>query len=121
VAEGLSQFLGTFHKVGARNNPAQRVRRLHAKGLISQTALDAFDRIWGNDRNTFHHLNPDIPTDHRALEARAEGCVNALLEIESEIFAFDTVEGGKIAPKHPEYWPRTGPEHMSVFLRLSGH
>jgi hypothetical protein len=121
VAEGLAHFLGSFHKVGAKNDPAKRVQRLHAKGALSEKALQAFLRIWGNDRNTFHHLNPDIVTDHQALERRAEECVNALLEIESEVFAFDFVDGGKIAPKHPEYWPRTGPENMKVFLRLSGH
>ena len=121
VAEGLAHFIGGFHKVGARNNPSMRVERLRAKGVITDAALDAFGRIWGNDRNTFHHLNPDIPTDHQALEARAEECVNALLAIESEIFAFDIADGGKIAPKHPEYWPRTGPEQMKVFVRLSGH
>jgi len=121
VAEGLAHFLGDFHKVGARKDPAKRVQRLHAKGVIRLTVLNAFLRIWGNDRNTFHHLNPDIPTDHPTLEGRAEECVKALLEIESEIFAFDTADGGRIAPRHPEYWPKDDPQHMRVFLRLSGH
>jgi hypothetical protein len=120
VAEGLSQFLGGIHKVRAKKDPALRVERLHAKGVITEATRDAFLQIWGNDRNTFHHLNPDIPTGYQALELRAEGCVKALFQIEAEIFAFDVIEGA-IAPKHPEYWPKTGPQHVGAFIRALGH
>ncbi len=120
VAEGLSKFLGTFHQVGAKKNPTERVQRLHSKGVVTERTLKAFECIWGTDRNTFHHLNPNITADHHALELRAEECVKALFVIESEIFAVDFVDG-KVSPKYPEYWPRTEAEHMKVFLRLSGH
>jgi len=120
VAEGLAQFLGDLHNVRAKNDPKKRVQRLLSKGVITRTACDAFDRIWGNDRNTFHHLNPDILTDYEELERRADDCVNALLKIESEVFAHEIIEG-QIAPKNPAYWPKTDPKHMKVFLRLSGH
>lgn len=121
LAEGLSRFLNTFHSVGAKHDPPVQMRRLNKKGALSDGALRAFQRIWGNDRNTFHHMNHDIPTDSQALEARAEECVNALLEIESELFAYDVVEGGKLSPKKPEYWPNVDAEHLGVFLRLTGH
>ncbi|HSA87255.1 MAG TPA: hypothetical protein VLE46_13810, partial [Nitrospira sp.] len=121
VAEGLAQFLGTFHQVGAKKDPAQRVQRLHSKGVITEGTMEAFRRIWGNDRNTFHHLNPDITIDHHALELRAEECVKALLEIESEIFAFNLVDGGKLQPQHPEYWPESDTQPIKVFLRFSDH
>ena len=121
VAEGLAQFLGTFHKVGARKDPAQRVQRIHSKGVITVRVMEAFRLIWGNDRNTFHHLNPDISIDHHALELLAEECVKALFEIESEIFAFNFVDGGKLTPKHPEYWPETDAPLIKVFLRFNGH
>jgi len=120
VAEGLARFLGDIHHVGAKKDPQQRVHRLHTKGAISQAALDAFARIWGNDRNTFHHMNRDIRTDHAGLERRAEECVKALLEIESEVFAFE-IENGKIIPKKVMYWPKSDPEHVEVFLRLGGY
>ena len=120
VAEGLARFLGDVHHVGAKKDPPQRVHRLHAKGAITKSALDAFVRIWGNDRNTFHHVNRDIPTKHAELERRAEECVTSLLEIESEVFAFE-IEDGKIVPKNLAYWPKSDPEHLEVFLRLSGH
>jgi hypothetical protein len=120
VAEGLSRFLGSIHSAGAKNDPPQRVERLHSAGAISKSCRDAFLQIWGNDRNTFHHLNNDIPTDVPTLESRAEDCVNALYAIESEVFAFD-MAGGAIVPKNRAYWPKSDPEHLQVFLRLEGH
>lgn len=120
VAEGLSSHLGRLHQVAAKKDPHQRVQRLRDKGVISGSALDAFSRIWGSDRNTLHHLNADVPTDYTELERRAEECVKALLEIESELFAF-SINEGRIGPKNPIYWPKSDAEHTEVFLRLSGY
>jgi hypothetical protein len=120
VAEGLSGYLGRLHKVGAKNDPQQRVERLCNKGFISAAAQSAFHSIWSNDRNAFHHMNEDIPTEHQMLERRAEECVMALLKIESELFAFD-IDEGRIIPKNPIYWPEVDAEHFEVFLRLSGY
>jgi hypothetical protein len=120
VSEGLSTYLGGLHQVGAKKDPHQRVQRLHKKGAISAGALNAFHRIWGNDRNAFHHLNQDVPTDYAELARGAEECVKSLLEIESELFAFGINEG-RIVPTHPAYWPKPDAEHTEVFLRLSGH
>jgi hypothetical protein len=120
VAEGLSNYLGRLHKVGAKNDPRQRVHRLRTNGVISPEALSAFLRIWGNDRNTFHHLNQDVPTDHTELGRRAEECVQSLLAIESELFAYEINEG-RLVPKNSIYWPKSDAEHVDVFLRLSGH
>lgn len=118
VAEALVRFLNDFHRVGAKNDPPQQARRLRKAGAISETTLNAFLRIWGNDRNTFHHVNRDIPTDAATLERRAEECVNSLLEIESELFAY-TAHEGKIIPKNEAYWPKVDQEHLGVFLRAS--
>ena len=118
VAEALARFLNGFHRVGAKNDPPQQARRLRKAGAISDKALNAFLRIWGNDRNTFHHVNRDIPTDATVLESRAEECVNALLEIESELFAYSADEG-RIIPKNEAYWPKVDQEHLAVFLRAS--
>ena len=120
VAEGLSRFLGEIHSVGAKNDPPERVRRLYSTNVITKSCHDAFLQIWGNDRNTFHHVNVDIPTDPSVLAARAEECVNALYVVESEVFAFDIVNGA-IVPKNRAYWPKSDPEHLQVFLRLEGH
>jgi hypothetical protein len=121
VAEALSRYLGDAHKLGAKKDPAQRVRRLRGADAISQSVSDAFACIRGNDRNAFHHVNPDIPTGYEELETRAEECVNSLLTIESDVFAFHIVEG-RVAPGKPEYWPAPDSQHMmDVFVRLQGH
>ncbi len=118
VAEGLVRFLNGFHRVGAKNDPQKLAYRLKKAGAMTETALNAFLHIWGNDRNTFHHVNTDIPTDSAELERRAEECINALFEIESELFAY-TSEDGRIIPKIEAYWPKVDHEHLAVFLRAS--
>jgi hypothetical protein len=91
---------------------------LKKAGAISDTSLNAFLQIWGNDRNTFHHVNTDIPTDGAELERRAEECIASLYQIESELFAYTTDEG-RIVPKNAAYWPQVDNEHLQVFLRAS--
>lgn len=118
VAEGLARFLNGFHRVGAKNDPQKMAFRLKKAGAISDAALNAFLRIWGNDRNTFHHVNTDIPTDGAELERRAEECIHSLYEIESELFAYTSNEG-RIIPKNDAYWPKVDQEHLQVFLRAS--
>jgi hypothetical protein len=120
-AERLSSFLRGFHSVGAKNDTEKRVKGLHAAKAITDSCRDAFLRIWGNDRNTLHHINKDIPTDRFALAERAEECVNALYTIESEVFAFEILENGAIAPKNRDYWPKSDPEHLKVFLRVEDY
>jgi len=120
VAEALVRYLGDVQRVGARKDPAVRAVRLHKKGAVSKTAADAFQRIWSHDRNAFHHINETIPTDPGVLEQLAEDCVNALYEIESDVFAFDIVEGA-LVPKHLIYWPKEDSEHLKAFLRLGGY
>jgi hypothetical protein len=120
VAEGLTRFLGRFHQIGARKNPLLRSSKLYDAGIISQEALQALKRIRGNDRDIFHHMNDNIPTDSKVLEARAEECVDALYTVESEVFEFQTRDG-TIVPKNPQYWPRSAPEYVQTCLRLGGH
>lgn len=117
VAEGISKFIGSVHSIHVGKDFLKRVAKLGTRGFISSQSCDAFRQIWGNDRNTFHHLNETVETDYQTLETRAEECVNALYKIESEIFWYDFTNNG-ISPKHPEYWPKSGPETVDVFLRL---
>jgi hypothetical protein len=117
VAEGLSRFIARVHSMSLGKDFLKRVAKLEKRGLISTQGHAAFKQIWGNDRNTFHHLNENVEIDYQTLEARAEECVNALYELESEIFWYDLADEG-VLPKHSEYWPKSGPDTVSVFLRL---
>jgi hypothetical protein len=120
VAEGLTRYLGDFHKIGARKDPPVRATRLFKANVFSSDSLEALTTIWGNDRNTFHHLNENIPTDYLTLETRAEQCVTALYTIESELFAYESHDGG-LRPKNPQYWPFPDSQHVMTNLRLSGY
>lgn len=119
VAEGLLKFLNQFHPVRGKKGPGVLPGRFRKAGVISDGCEQAFTRIRGADRNTFHHLNEDIITDVAKLEHRAEDCVMALYEIESEIFGFSFSESGGIVPIHLEYWPKQDDKFLTVYLRCS--
>ena len=78
VAEGLSTFLAAANRQRNVKDPKTRVNRLAAAGAISSASLDAFGRIWGEDRNDYHHLNPTVETDYARLQGRALDCIDAL-------------------------------------------
>jgi hypothetical protein len=115
MVEALIRFLCKTKRI-ASGDVRARISKLFKNGVISLQCRDACKMVHANDRNTYHHLNEDIETDYEVLMKRAEECVNALFQIESEVFAY-TLQEGKIVPKHPEYWPLTGPNTGAVFIR----
>lgn len=126
VAEGIAKFLidknpAEFQaaKVSTRidGGPYTLANNLHRAGVISADSKAAFLRITGQDRNDFHHLNHQVPTDVKQLEARALECLAALNVVESEVFAYDVKEG-VIFPKIPKYWQISADgQTMSVYTR----
>jgi hypothetical protein len=118
VGEGLSKFLAEHHNVPPHGQHRQRVARLLAARAVSPVAADAFRRIEGKDRNHIHHLNKEVPRDAAVLEARAAECVQDLLAIEAEVFAFTPDVGGAIRPLRPQYWAVDG-KLGPVFIRLT--
>ncbi len=122
VAEGLSRFVAL--KNGIKGRHVKRVKKLGAAGAISAKAMNAFKSIYAPDRNDIHHMNPTVEANSDKLKVRAETCVRALFEIESEVFAYSYSNSG-IVPKNPRYWPSnkdgTGPVYLRFereFLRL---
>ncbi len=138
VAEGLAKFVLEVHhfKVGKHNRPIELCEKPATgrqlidwlKGLksglyngqpmsvLTEKCLKAFDRIEGGDRDDFHHLNKRVMTDFTKLEKRAEECVAALYDIESELFGFELTPGGP-TPYQREYWPDAGKKYGQVHLR----
>jgi hypothetical protein len=135
VAEGMGKFVLEVHRarLGKHRQPIENSRGVKGKKLLktlkdlkcgirngqpmsvlSERCLDAFNRIEGNDRNDFHHLNRNVPTDLAALEQRAEECVVALYDIESELFGCEF--GGSLTPYQREYWRDAG-KYAKVYLR----
>jgi len=122
VAEGLAKFVLEAHgdKKSARGKRLiDKLKKLKARArneqVMSRRCLEAFERIAGSDRNDFHHLNETVITDRGKLEKRAEECVMALYDIESELFGYD-ISDGRLVPHDPKYWPQDG-EFLRVHLR----
>jgi len=137
VAEGLAKFILEVHrvKIGKQKRPIEQCKKpATGKQLIdmlkklsggarngqpmnalSDKCLRAFDCIEGGDRDDFHHLNKSIPTELEKLEKRAEECVTALYDIESELFGFD-LASGSLTPHQGQYWLEAG-KYVKVYLR----
>lgn len=115
MVEALTRFLCKTKKLNIGDVRA-RISTLYKNHVTSLQCRDACKKIHANDRNTIHHLNEDTETDYQTLLSRAEECVNALYDIESEVFGY-TMKDGAIVPKHPEYWPMAGPNTASIFIR----
>lgn len=138
VAEGLAKFILEVHqaKVGKSGRPIESCKSpLSGRSLfkrlkklkegtyngrpmcaLSEKCLSAFENIEGGDRDDFHHLNKGVLTDHEKLERRAEQCVTALYDIESELFAFDVESDGSVTPHQRQYWRDAG-KYLTVYLR----
>jgi len=117
VAEGLCAFLARVNRQRILKHPKIRVERLATAGIISSASRDSFVTIWGDDRNDYHHLNPNVETDYARLQSRAASCIEALYVIEADVFAFD-IQEGKITPRHRQYWPNVETGLTEVFLRF---
>jgi hypothetical protein len=137
VAEGLAKFVLEAHRVtiGKRKRPIESckkpatgrslidmlkklsggTRNGQRMSALSDKCLKAFDCIEGGDRDDFHHLNKCILTEFEKLEKRAEECVVALYDIESELFGFD-ITAGVLTPCQSQYWPDAG-KYAKVYLR----
>lgn len=119
VAEGLAKFIAEKNGMPQVEEHAAQVNIIRKRGNpppISELTSRAFKAIRGEDRNDFHHLDSDIEQDYIKLDARALACLEGLYRIESEVFAFQVIDG-RIDPIHHRYWPQDG-EALQVFLRL---
>lgn len=114
VAEAVARFLLSKNPHLTVPDPNEyatvvnTLQRDRANPVITPATFAAFGRIRGprkgkEDRNVYHHLDEDIELDPVKLEARAEQCLLALHEIESDVFGF-TINDGKIVLKKEKYW-----------------
>ncbi|MBE7465832.1 MAG: hypothetical protein HS116_20350 [Planctomycetes bacterium] len=124
LAEGLAKFLaeknGLPRELYADEGwvkPQRRIDALHEGGLISAAGKEAFERIAGNDRNDFHHMNRQVPADLKQLKARAEECLLALHAIEGEVFAYRMEPNGAVVPIQKQYWRITANGDLHVFIK----
>ena len=116
VAEALVRFLCQRNSWKPAKEFGKNVEKLSGRKFISHELKTSLLRIW-EKRDDYHHLNPKVETDRRALEQLAMEKARLLVKVESEIFGF-TVVDGQIIPKQPKYWKGSG-NQVQVFLRFN--
>lgn len=113
INEGICRFVLEAHGMPACH-PNQAAEALSASGIITEGCAAAIKRIARSYRNDVHHMNPSVA--RVPFEELAERNVRDLTAVESEIFAFDVVNG-KLLPKNPRYWKLNPDGSAPVFLR----
>jgi hypothetical protein len=115
VAEALFRFVLERNTLRLENDRPAVAPILVERGILSQTAADAFVRIWRSFRGDVHHLNPKVTTEIPFPEL-AKRNVTDLAMVERELFevAFDN---GRILPKQPKYWDLRPDGTAAVYLR----
>ena len=119
VAEALLRFMCERNERGSEGfvKFETNIRKLRElKDKIPLDWIETLERVWEN-RNDYHHLNPDVPTQKEKLREIAKDKIVALLDIESKVFAFEWVDGA-IKRTQPEYWLETDSGHLNSYLRL---
>ncbi len=115
VAEAIVRYLCQRKRWKPGKEFEENVRKLRERQFISSELKEWLLAIWQN-RDDYHHLNPNVETGRQKLEELAREKARLLARVESEVFDFNLVNG-RLAPKHPEYWDIRG-KQANVFLRL---
>jgi hypothetical protein len=119
VAEAMLRFMCERNDRGSKGlvKFETNIRNLRElKDKIPLDWIETLERVWKN-RNDYHHLNPDVPTQKEKLREIAKDKIVALLDVESKVFAFEWVDGA-IKRTHPEYWLETDSGHLNSYLRF---
>ena len=117
VAEAIVRLMCERSKFGSSisKDYEKNVENLE-KRKIQPNCSELFKEIW-KDRNNYHHLNPEIPTERSKLQDIAKSKIITLHKIESKVFDFTWTKDGAISPRYPKYWDfKDG--FLNVFLRF---
>jgi len=116
VAEALLRFMCERNDI--KNKGFEKnIRNLSKlKDKIPPHWIKMLKRVWKN-RNDYHHLNPDVPTQKENLKEIAKDKIVTVLDVESKVFAFEWVDG-RIKRTHPEYWIENDSGQLNAYLRF---
>lgn len=115
VAEALVKFLCKVNKWKPGEDFKSNLKKLKKRAQITEDLKVKFNKIW-QQRNNYHHLNPQMEQDRQKLEQLAKDKLFRLKQIEEELFSYST-NNGKLVPKFPKYWDQKNGEAL-VFLRF---
>ena len=102
VAEALVKFLCNVNGWKPKDNFEKNLKQLIKRSGITKDLKTKFIEIW-EQRNDYHHLNPQVEQDRQKLEQLAKDKLSRLKQIEEELFAYST-NNGKLVPKFLKYW-----------------
>ena len=116
VAEAIVRLLCERNKFPSISDDyVSNVENLQKRKIEPDCSV-LFKEIW-KDRNDYHHLNNEIPTENNKLQGIAKSKIITLHQIESNVFAFAWTEGA-ISPKYPKYWDFNENGTLNVYIRL---
>lgn len=115
VAEALIKFLCMVNGWKPRDVFEKNLEQLEKRKKVPETLIVLFKKIWEN-RNDYHHLNPQVEQDKQKLESLAKEKLSDLRDIEANLFAF-SIKDGKLVPRYLKYWNQKQ-NIVSAFLRL---
>lgn len=115
VVEALVKFLCNKNGWKPNKDFEENVKQLISRQKINQALANIFARLW-KDRNSYHHLNPNVEQERQKLESLAKSKLTDLRTIEADLFAY-SINDGKMSPKHPKYWDIANGT-VPVFLRF---
>jgi hypothetical protein len=117
IAEALARFM---YERWTKNRPSRsfktniaNLRTFHVMPNVG----DLLVNLYGNERqrNSFHHLNKDVPTEYEELKRIATLKIDLLNKIESQVFACDFGNGLNV--KYSQYWDIVNGKY-GVYLRF---
>jgi hypothetical protein len=118
VAEALARFM---YEKWTGNPPEKYFRCNIQMSKIANVQPDVSailnDIYGGQQRNDFHHLNKNVPTEYEELRSIATEKIDLLNKVELEVFEYNNTGNGLIY-KYPKYW-QTPPDSPNVFLRIA--
>jgi hypothetical protein len=93
---------------------AARLEDLKQQKKISPKAFKHFRRILEHKRNSFHHMDSDVPIEGQRLEAMAYECIESLYSIEGAFLGVAT--GGRVRVEDHELWSVDREGKVTAFI-----
>jgi len=127
TAEALARYIAKAKHLAAsysieqdrRNggvSQAERIEYMKQKKVISIQAFKHFRKILNHKRNSFHHMNSDVPVESKKLQTMAFECVASLYSIEGAFLGFGG--DGKVVVNDRELWDVKPDGSVAGFIDL---
>jgi hypothetical protein len=127
TAEALARYIAEakhlpdsyFIEQDKRNggvSQAERIEYMKQQKVISMEAFKHFRKILNHKRNSFHHMNSDVPVENKKLKTMAFECVASLYSIEGAFLGFG--RGGKVVVNDTELWDVKPDGSVAGFIDL---